>query len=256
MFPTSQARRVGNFALPAPGVLWDWSEVSDDEDLRGGRLYEALLLLKPAGLAETAWADKAGVNRGFFSDLKNSDISPRGTTLRKVLAAVGRTEGELRQVAAAGRAPVYPDRPPMRGASDGDGGITIRQIDLSYAMGDGANLEDYPEEQGVVFDPNFLRLVTRAAPERLFVARGDGDSMQPTLINGDTLLIDTSQRRLNMQDRVWACAYQGAGMVKRLRVIGEGRVEIRSDNPVIGNLEVDADDLHIVGRVVWVGRQV
>lgn len=148
------------------------------------------------------------------------------------------------------------DLPPVKGVHDADGAITIRRVDLSYAMGDGTDLQDYPEEQGMQFDPNFLRGLTRAEPELLFVARGNGDSMMPTLINDDMVVIDTSQRRLNLQDRIWACALHGVGMIKRLRVVGEGRVEVRSDNPTVGNTEVSSDELHIVGRVVWIGREV
>jgi phage repressor protein C with HTH and peptisase S24 domain len=69
-------------------------------------------------------------------------------------------------------------------------------------------------------------------------------------------LIDTTQTTLNQQDRIWACALHGAGMIKRLRVVGEDRVEVRSDNPTVGNREVSAADLRIVGRVIWVGRRV
>lgn len=151
---------------------------------------------------------------------------------------------------------VEPDQPVIRNASEGDGAIAIKSVDLRYAMGDGTELSDYPEEEAVLYDPGFLRSITRAAPEHLFVARGDGDSMQPTLINDDTVLIDTTQRVLNMQDRIWACAYRGAGMIKRLRIIEAGQVEIRSDNKGIGDQVVDAGDLHIVGRVIWFGRRL
>lgn len=151
---------------------------------------------------------------------------------------------------------VVSDQPIMRGIYDDVDGVFVRQVDLSYAMGDGTNLEDYFEETAILFDPNFLRTLTRAPVERLFVAKGDGDSMFPTLINDDQVLIDTTQRRLNLQDRLWACSLHGAGMIKRLRVIGEGVVEIRSDNPAIGNREVSLADLYIVGRVIWVGRRL
>ena len=151
---------------------------------------------------------------------------------------------------------VEADLPKVVGASDGDGAITVRQVDLGYAMGDGTNIDDYYEEQGIKFDPNFLRTVSKAPAHCLFVARGDGDSMFPTLINDDQVLIDTTQRRLNLQDRLWACSIHGAGMIKRLRVIGENRVEVISDNPAIDNREVSAEELHIVGRVVWVGRRL
>ncbi|WP_342657110.1 LexA family transcriptional regulator [Sphingomonas sp. NY01] len=157
---------------------------------------------------------------------------------------------------SASRTHVVADLPAIRDASAGDGAIAVRRVDLSYAMGDGTTLEDYPEEEAVLFDPGFLRRISRAPAHCLFVAQGEGDSMFPTLINDDEVVIDTTQKVLNMQDRIWACAYRGAGMIKRLRIVGEGQVEIRSDNKTVGDQVVDADDLVIVGRVIWVGRRV
>lgn len=149
------------------------------------------------------------------------------------------------------------DHATVREASASDGAIAVRKLDLSYAMGDGANLDHYyVDEEEVLFDPGFLRRITRAPAESLFVAKGDGDSMFPTLINDDEVVIDTSQRVLNMQDRIWACAYLGAGMIKRLRVTDKKTVEIRSDNETVGSQTVAADDLHIIGRVIWIGRRV
>lgn len=152
---------------------------------------------------------------------------------------------------------VIPIPPAARTAGDGgDGTLEVRQVDLAYAMGPGTNVDDYPEETPVRFDANFLRSISRANADQLFVARGDGDSMFPTLINDDQVMIDTTQRILNMQDRIWAVSVYGAGMIKRLRAVGEGRVKVLSDNPTVPEQEVDAQDLHIVGRVIWVGRRI
>ena len=59
-------------------------------ELRGPALYEALMALKPPGLSEYEWADKAGLNRGWFNDIKKSpDASPRTSNINKALAAIG-----------------------------------------------------------------------------------------------------------------------------------------------------------------------
>jgi phage repressor protein C with HTH and peptisase S24 domain len=59
-------------------------------ELRGPALYEALMALKPAGLSEYEWADRAGLNRGWFNDIKKSpDASPRTSNVNKALAAIG-----------------------------------------------------------------------------------------------------------------------------------------------------------------------
>jgi phage repressor protein C with HTH and peptisase S24 domain len=188
-----------------------------------------------------------------FAKLAPTIAKRLGVSIEWLLEGDGVPKTELPP--APVRVPVSPDQPIVPTPQSEDA-IIIRSVDLSYAMGDGTNLEHYYEEEGVLFDPNFIRALTRASSDKLFLARGDGDSMFPTLINDDQVLIDTTQTTLNQQDRIWACALHGAGMIKRLRVVGEGRVEVRSDNPTVGNREVSAADLRIVGRVIWVGRRV
>lgn len=141
-------------------------------------------------------------------------------------------------------------------AANDDETAEVRRVDLGYAMGPGTNIDDYVEEGTVRFDLAWLKSITRAHTDMLFVARGDGDSMSPTLINDDTVLVDTSQRELNLNDRIWAVSVYGAGMIKRIRKIAADRVAVLSDNKDVPPQEVDMADLHIVGRVVWVGRRV
>ncbi len=143
-----------------------------------------------------------------------------------------------------------------RPSADDDDTVELRRFDISYALGPGTNIDDYVEEGKIRFDLAWLRSITRANTDMLFVARGDGDSMAPTVINDDTVIIDTSQRELNLQDRIWAASVFGAGMIKRLRKIGRDRVQVVSDNKDVSPQDINMTDLHIVGRVVWVGRRV
>jgi len=57
--------------------------------MRGLALYERLMAIKPEQLSEYEWAKRAGVNRGFFSDLKAKGVSPKHETILRVLAAIG-----------------------------------------------------------------------------------------------------------------------------------------------------------------------
>ena len=146
-----------------------------------------------------------------------------------------------------------PDQPLMRKADEST--VSLKVVDLNLAMGDGGNFDDCAGEESVEFDINLLRSITRSPAARVFVVRPRGDSMFPTLLNSDWVRIDTTQRTLNLDDKIWACRVYGAGAVKRLNAIGKGRVEVRSDNPIAGNREVDAGDLIILGRVIWIGRE-
>lgn len=149
-----------------------------------------------------------------------------------------------------------PDLPIARSIVADDGTVELASLDLSYSMGPGTELESYIEEEPIRFDPVFLRKVSRAPYHRLKIARGVGDSMQPTLLPGDLVMIDTTQNMLNMQDRVYAVALHGAAAIKRLRVDKDRKIIVVSDNPNVENYTVDAEDVVIHGRVVWFSREL
>jgi phage repressor protein C with HTH and peptisase S24 domain len=148
-----------------------------------------------------------------------------------------------------------PDIPATRSASQGDT-VEILALDLSFSMGPGTNIDDYIEETPVQFDLGFLRGITRSPPARIRLARGIGDSMFPTLLPNDRVMIDTTQRMLNLGDRVYAISLYGAAAIKRLRTLSPTTVEVISDNPAVPNQTVDAEDLIIAGRVIWFGRDL
>lgn len=161
-------------------------------------------------------------------------------------------EGRRQQTVALAPQPQQPDLPP----TVADDIEMIREVDIRYAMGAGTHLEDFPEIGQIPFNRNMRRRLTHAQPELLFVARGDGDSMQPTLLNDDAVLIDTSQNRISQSDRIWALRIEDAGLIKRVRIIPRVGYELISDNPLVPPQTVAREDVAVVGRVIWIGRQV
>lgn len=135
------------------------------------------------------------------------------------------------------------------------GSVGLKHLDLSFAMGDGTNIDDYFEEGVFEFDAALLRAISRAPAHRLVVGRGIGDSMMPTIHDDAMVIFDTTQTALNSDDRIWAISLFGAGSIKRLQLVGRGRVLVISDNPTVPNKEVDQDDIRILGRVIWSARR-
>lgn len=147
------------------------------------------------------------------------------------------------------------DIPPTRLALAGDGAVALRKINLGFAMGDGSNLDDYFEEETFDFDANLLHTISSSPPHRLVVASGIGDSMFPTIMDNDIIIIDLLQTELNKADRIWAISHNGFGGIKRLAPAGRDLIEIISDNPVVPNRVAALEELRIIGRVVWSGRR-
>lgn len=132
----------------------------------------------------------------------------------------------------------------------------VPELELGYSMGGGSIFSDYRHTGFVPFQRDWLRSIVRGSIAEIFVARGEGDSMQPTLLDGDIVLIDTGQRQITQQDRIWAISYGELGMIKRVRRVPGGSYRIMSDNPTVTPIDADDDEMHVVGRVVWIGRRM
>lgn len=139
-------------------------------------------------------------------------------------------------------------------ATQEDETVEIIQLDLSLSMGPGTLIDDWVEQTALRFDPAFVRMITRTPAHRLRMVTGLGDSMHPTLAHGDQIIVDTTDQLLARQDGIYWINLHGAAGLKRLRAIGKGKVLVKSDNPQVDDQEVDAEDLRIDGRAVWVMR--
>lgn len=151
-----------------------------------------------------------------------------------------------------------PDQLPTRGAYDDIGAVKLRRLNLELAMGDGTDIEDWIEEQEVSFDANLFHAITSSDTDRVFIGRGVGDSMRPTIGDLDDVLIDLNENELRKGDRIYAITIDGAGAVKRLIPSPEdGKIEVISDNPDHPSRvrTYPKQRIKIIGRVVWSGRR-
>ena len=82
----------------------------------------------------------------------------------------------------------------------------------------------------------------------------EGDSMEPLLNDGDEILIDRSQRPF--RDGVHVVRLGDTLMVKRVASAGAGKFALLSQNMAYPPVMVEANELEILGRVVWKGGRV
>ena len=136
--------------------------------------------------------------------------------------------------------------------------VPVGRLDLRAAAGAGAFAEGERPIAHIAFDPAWLRRVARGRPEQLALIRVAGDSMAPTLGDGDDLLVDRGDAAERLRDGVYVLRLDGALVVKRL-ALAEDRatVTVRSDNPAWPDLPpCRTGELDVVGRVVWTGRRL
>ena len=91
----------------------------------------------------------------------------------------------------------------------------------------------------------------------LVVVFAKGDSMEPTISDNNTIMVDTSDT--SPQDgRMYVIRVDGHLVVKRTALVPGQGVKLISDNKIYGEQLVKFDDnnpdLEVIGRVVWVGK--
>lgn len=94
--------------------------------------------------------------------------------------------------------------------------------------------------------------------KQLAMVRARGDSMTPTINDGDTLLLDLS-RQTPESGRIFVIRINAELRAKRLQVLVDGAVRISSDNRAYADEILDAPDihqLHVLGQVVWRGSLI
>lgn len=134
--------------------------------------------------------------------------------------------------------------------------VMIPEVNVALSMGGGSALEDFPIVQMVPFSRAWLRGLTNSPADQLMVARGDGDSMMPTILDQDLVIIDRAQNTPRQQDRIWALSYGGWGMIKRLRALPDGSLQINSDNAAVTPIHAVEGEAQVIGRVVGVVRRI
>ncbi|MET3999692.1 XRE family transcriptional regulator [Marinobacterium sp. MBR-109] len=85
-----------------------------------------------------------------------------------------------------------------------------------------------------------------------------GDSMEPTISDNNTLMIDTSQRELT-DGSIYVIRTDHHLIVKRVQTLWNKGILLLSDNKEYKEQLVEpseADDLEVIGRVVWIGKDV
>jgi phage repressor protein C with HTH and peptisase S24 domain len=147
--------------------------------------------------------------------------------------------------------------PPERGRDGDDGLVGVRRLDLGASAGPGALDGDETVRGTMAFDALWLRRLGIASRERLSLIRVQGDSMAPTLNDGDEILVDGGDAGARLRDGIYVLRIDDALVVKRLALSPGRRLAVRSDNEAYpGWPDCDLADVDIVGRVVWVGRTI
>lgn len=239
---------TGQIPVARRGVTWA-NHAMNDGDLSDPFVIGLRAIMERRGERPAPLAVRAGLSDSAIRDLFRKGASPKLST---ALALAGALGASIDEVIAAGHRPRRVDL----GAVAPDSSRLIPVYDVGASAGSGAFVEAEAHIHNLAFDSAFLRLMTDAAARDLCIIKVQGHSMEPTLIDGDQVLVDRSKTNLSF-DGLFVIRFDDALHVKRVgRSTNAGHVLVISDHPSYPTLDMAKSDLHPIGRVLWYGRRV
>lgn len=139
----------------------------------------------------------------------------------------------------------------------GNNMVMVPQFSIGASAGPGSLVGDESPQNAFGFEERWLRAVS-SQPDAVSMIQVTGDSMAPTLFDGDDILVDRSKTGVNLRDGIYVLRFDDVLMVKRLALNPAARrISIRSDNPSYPAWEdCDPASIDVIGRVIWIGRKI
>ena len=194
-------------------------------------------LERAAGVSsQTELADLLGLNRSAVSRAKK-----RGTVPRSWVSRLSR---------------MFDLDPGWLGSgSGGEEFSRVPRVRAKLDAGGGSYVTDPGVEEDIAFRQSWLR--RRGSPGEMVIMEVLGDSMEPLIREGDSVLVDQSQKEI-YAGGIYAVAVQDTIMVKRLERHPHGLVLV-SANPGYSPLHLQGDEVdtvRIIGRVIGMWRDL
>lgn len=235
------------------------TKIAPDENQYAKALGARLKVLRGAR-SQQEFADYAGVNINTWRGYEKGNRTPGADTISNLCQATGAStpwllwgEGEMFGQAQPKSEPVdlghvvHPS-----GVVAIDGLIMVPKVAARLSAG-GGSFEAGAEVRGLyAFRGDWLR--AKGNPERMVLMEVSGDSMEPELRDGDTVLINQGQVDV-LAGKTYAVGIEDTVVVKQVER-RPGALVLRSSNPAYEPMTIDmrgdlADTVRIIGRVIW-----
>jgi phage repressor protein C with HTH and peptisase S24 domain len=131
--------------------------------------------------------------------------------------------------------------------------VDVPRLDLGASAGPGAHAREEVAVGHLRFSVRWLK-AQALDPAMLTAIEVQGDSMEPTLRDGDEILVERGEDR--WRAGVHVIRVDDVLLVKRLAPGPNGTIEVISDNPAYGRTVRPRADVEVIGRVVWKGGRL
>lgn len=228
----------------------------DQNHLNDGTTPERLRRARERlGKTQMEMGELTGVSGRSWQDYEAGKAMPKVSVYER-LAALGFNPEWL----LVGEGPMFGRSEILPTGVSGEDYVALPRYDVRAAAGLGAVVEQEQVVDWIYFKRDWLRRTLGVSPSELAIIEAVGDSMAPTIDDGDLLLVDVGEPKLRGEG-IYVIAVDDALIVKRIAIKLGGGLVISSDNPhyhgtrqELGRGELEF--LRIIGRVVWVGGRI
>ena len=130
--------------------------------------------------------------------------------------------------------------------------VYVPFVDVAVSAGAGVLVREESIAAVMAFERNWLRAHLKGNPAELSLIRVQGDSMAPTLEDGDWIFVERQEGGDLSCEGIYVFQMDGDLLVKRLQRLPGSQVKVISDNPRFPPFVVDLADpanrLAIIGR--------
>ncbi len=141
--------------------------------------------------------------------------------------------------------------------ADNDAFSLIQLYDVEASAGNGCLVDQELKLSQMAFRRDWLKL-KGLQPNKCALIKAKGDSMEPTIYDGDLLLVDTSIDSIK-DDSIYIIQADHHLSVKRIQQDFDGSLVVISDNPRYKQRTIgpgQAKEVKIAGRVRWYGHEI
>jgi len=210
----------------------------------GDRIRELREEMSPADLA-----NKLGIHKNTMTNYERGGSFPDAKILLNLLEIFPGTNPTW---LLTGEGSKNSSEPVQRGF------VMFPRYEIEAGAGPGRTVQSEQVVDFVSFKEEWVQNFLRVPRKDLALLSVKGDSMNPTLNDGDMILVDLRSDRID-DSAIYVLEFDDALLVKRIQRKLDGSIVIKGDNPHYEPevLQKDrAETLRIIGRVVWSGRRM
>jgi len=131
--------------------------------------------------------------------------------------------------------------------------VFIPQMTGEISAGSGLVPDDRADLR-VAFQRDWIN--SKGQPQNMSLIKVRGDSMLPTLLSGDLVMVDHSRRSIVSPGGIYAIAIDDEIMIKRVQPTIDDKVLVISDNKQYSTFETVIENVRVNGKVIWYARDL